>query len=92
MAHVLNIVTPESRILDLRVVTKKMAAVGLKYVNFVGIGFGPFCFAGRKLFSERQSIRISRQLTRLFGFLSIQRPLPWLMDVSLWVYQKPVGP
>lgn len=78
------------RFLDHRVVTSKMDARGFRYVDFFGIGFGPFRFAGRNIFSERQSIRISRWLARACDSLSICRPLRWLTDVSLWVYQKPL--
>ena len=77
------------RYLDFRTVTEKMEERGLKYVDFFGIGFGPFRLAGRKLFSERQSIRISRGLARIFDALSIHRPQRWLADVSLWIYWKP---
>lgn len=80
------------RFLDHRVVTTKIAALGFRYVEHFGIGFGPFRFAGRALFSERRSIRISRWLAKMFAFFSIRRPLRWLTDVSLWVYRKPVNP
>jgi len=79
------------RFLDDREVSARMAQRGFAYVDFFGIGFGPFRFAGRKLFSERQSIRISRWLARLASALHIKRPLRWLTDVSLWVYWKPGG-
>lgn len=77
------------RFLDHRVVCEKMDRRGFRYVDFFGIGFGPFRLAGRALFSERQSIRISRWLTSGFAALLLHRPLRWLTDVSLWVYWKP---
>lgn len=79
------------RWLDFRTVTRKIEARGLQPVDFYGIGFGPFRLAGRKLFSERRSIRISRWLARVCASWSIRRPLAWLTDVSLWVYRKPAG-
>lgn len=77
------------RFLDHRVVCEKMESRGFRYVEFFGIGFGPFRLAGKTLFSERQSIRISRWLTHGFAALSLHRLQPWLTDVSLWVYWKP---
>lgn len=77
------------RFLDHRVVCEKMESRGFRFVEFFGIGFGPFRLAGKTLFSERQSIRISRWLTRGFAALSLHRLQPWLTDVSLWVYWKP---
>lgn len=77
------------RFLDHREVCEKMDRRGFRCVEFFGIGFGPFRLAGRTLFNERLSIRISRWLTRGFAALSLHRPLPWLTDVSLWVYWKP---
>jgi len=79
------------RFLDHREVTARIEARGLRYIDFIGIGFGPFRFAGRRLFSERQSIRISRWLDRLFSPRALHRPRRWLTDVSLWVYWKPGG-
>jgi SAM-dependent methyltransferase len=77
------------RLLDHRVVRSKLDAAGLDCVNHVGIGFGPFCFAGRKLFNERRSIRISRWLAKTFDALAVCRPRVWLADVSLFVCQRP---
>jgi len=77
------------RFLDHREVAAKIDALGFRYVDFYGIGFGPFRLGGMNLFSERQSIRISRWLTGICGSLSMRRPLHWLTDVSLWVWQKP---
>ncbi|HLO63501.1 MAG TPA: class I SAM-dependent methyltransferase [Azonexus sp.] len=79
------------RYLDFRTVTARLEARGFKYRDFFGIGFGPYRIAGRKLFSERRAIRLSRRLMALCARLSLQRPLRWLTDVSLWVYCKP-GP
>lgn len=79
------------RFLDHREVEAKMEERGFRRVEFFGIGFGPYRLAGRALFSERQSIRISRLLTKIFNALSIRRPQRWLTDVSLWVYWKPGG-
>ena len=80
------------RFLDHRVVTSRIGALGFTYVEHFGIGFGPFRVAGRALFSERRSILISRWLAKTFAFLALRRPLRWLTDVSLWIYQKPVNP
>lgn len=79
------------RFLDHREVTARIEARGLRYVDFFGIGFGPFRFAGRRLFGERQSIRLSRWLDRLFSPPALHRTRRWLTDVSLWVYWKPGG-
>lgn len=79
------------RFLDHREVAAKMEERGFRYVEFFGIGFGPFRLAGRALFSERQSIRLSRWLARMCHALSLRRPQRWLTDVSLWVYWKPGG-
>jgi len=78
------------RFLDHREVTEKIGRLGFRHVEFFGIGFGPFCIAGRRLFSEKQSIMLSRWLGGVFAALHLRRPLRWLTDVSLWVYQKPV--
>lgn len=77
------------RYLDFRTVTAKLEARGFRYRDFFGIGFGPFRFAGRKLFGERRAIRISQHLMALCARFSLRRPLRWLTDVSLWVYSKP---
>lgn len=79
------------RFLDYREVTEKMAARRFHYIDFFGIGFGPFRFAGKRLFSEQQSIRISHWLARRCRAQGISWPLRWLTDVSLWVYWKPGG-
>lgn len=79
------------RFLDYRVVNRKMDGLGFKCLDFAGIGFGPFRIAGKRLLDERQSISLSRGLARCFEFLHMRRPLRWLTDVSLWVYQKPMG-
>lgn len=79
------------RFLDHRVVNQRIAALGFNYIDFAGIGFGPFRIAGKRLLGERQSIRLSHGLARCFEFLQLKRPLRWLNDVSLWVYQKPIG-
>jgi ubiquinone/menaquinone biosynthesis C-methylase UbiE len=80
------------RFLDYREVTGKIDALGFEFMEFAGIGFGPFCIAGRRLFSERRSIALSRWLAAVCTALRIRRPLRWLADVSLWVYRKPDGP
>lgn len=77
------------RFLDFHSVNEKMEARRFDLVDFFGIGFGPFCFSGKKLFSESRSIRLSRWLTQVFDRLVIHRTRRWLTDVSLWVYQKP---
>ena len=77
------------RYLDFRTVTAKLEARRFRYLEFFGIGFGPFRFAGRKLFGERRAIRLSRRLTALCANFSLHRPLRWLTDVSLWIYSKP---
>lgn len=79
------------RFLDHREVDARMRARGFVHVAFFGIGFGPFRFAGRHLFSERQAIRISRRLGKICAALALDRPLRWLTDVSLWAYRKPGG-
>jgi len=80
------------RLLDHRVVRSRIGAAGLQCVDHFGIGFGPFCFAGRKLFNERRSIRISRWLAKTFDAYSIRWPMIWLADVSLFICQRPVRP
>lgn len=77
------------RYLDFRTVTAKLEARGFRYLDFFGIGFGPFRIAGRKLFGERRAIHISRRLMALCARFSLHRPLRWLTDVSLWAYRKP---
>lgn len=79
------------RYLDFRTVCAKLEARGFEYLDYYGIGFGPFRFAGHNLFSERRSIRLSQRLTRFCTRFSVRRPLRWLTDVSLWAYRKP-GP
>lgn len=77
------------RFLDHRVVTQKIEALGYHRRAFFGIGFGPFRFAGRALFSEQQSIRLSNRLARAFAHQPLSSLQRWLADVSLWVYRKP---
>lgn len=77
------------RPLDFRQVVAMLETRRLQFVEYFGIGFGPFRFAGRRLFSERRSIRISRRLSDLSRRFGIRQPLRWLTDVSLWVYRKP---
>jgi ubiquinone/menaquinone biosynthesis C-methylase UbiE len=77
------------RFLDHREVSAKMESRGFEFIDFFGIGFGPFRLAGRRLCSERQSIRLSNGLDKFCRGLAIKRPLRWLTDVSLWVYWKP---
>ncbi len=77
------------RFLDHREVLARIDALGFRYVAFHGIGFGPFCIAGRPLFGERRSIALSDGLSRLFARLGIERPLRWLTDVSVWIHRKP---
>jgi len=77
------------RFLDFRIVRSRIEALGLRFVKLEGIGFGPFCFAGRPLFSERTSIRISRALTRVLSRLQLRAAFKWMTDVSIWVYEQP---
>ncbi len=79
------------RFLDFRTVSASIERTGFEFVEFAGIGFGPFAIAGRRLLSERQSIRLSRWLSRTCGWLQLQQPLRWLTDVSLWAYRKPTA-
>lgn len=79
------------RFLDFRTVHANIERTGFEFVEFAGIGFGPFAIAGRRLFSERQSIRLSRWLAKVCGWLQIRQPLRWLTDVSLWAYRKPAA-
>lgn len=80
------------RFLDHRVVTQQIERLGFRFIEFFGIGFGPYCIAGRPLLDEKQSIALSRRLSGLFATLHMRRPQRWLTDVSLWVYQKPAAP
>lgn len=77
------------RYLDFRTVTAKLEARGFDYLDFFGIGFGPFRFAGRRLFSERRAIRLSQRLMALCDRFALHRPRRWLTDISLWAYRKP---
>lgn len=77
------------RFLDFRTVNASVERTGFEFVEFAGIGFGPFAIAGWRLFGERQSIRLSRWLANACGRLHIRQPLRWLTDVSLWAYRKP---
>jgi ubiquinone/menaquinone biosynthesis C-methylase UbiE len=52
--------------LDPRVIKASMKALGFRYVECTGIGFGPFCFCKRRLLSEKTSIKLSGVLTRFF--------------------------
>lgn len=79
------------RFLDFRTVNASVERTGFEFVEFAGIGFGPFVIGGKPLFSERQSIRLSRWLAYACGRLHIRQPLRWLTDVSLWAYRKPVA-
>lgn len=79
------------RFLDFRTVSASIEHAGFEFVEFAGIGFGPFAIAGRRLFSEQQSIRLSRWLAKACGWLHLRQPLRWLTDVSLWAYRKPTA-
>lgn len=76
------------RYLDFREVTQRLRRRDFEYMDFFGIGFGPFRIAGRPLFSERFSIRLSQLLGRCARALGLRHPLRWLTDVSLWVYRR----
>ena len=73
------------RFMDPREFEEKVRRQGFHIHDFHGIGFGPFRFRGRALFSERTRIRIDAALTRLFGANRSGLPHRWLADVSLWV-------
>ena len=75
--------------LDHRVVKAKIDAHGFRFMQFTGIGFGPFCFWKRRLFSERSAIKISRALTRFFVTSRTHRICRWMTDISLLVYRRP---
>jgi ubiquinone/menaquinone biosynthesis C-methylase UbiE len=75
--------------LDPRAVTARMVAHGFRFVQFRGIGFGPFCLWKRPLFGDQTSIAISQTLTRVFATSHMHGAFRWLTDVSLWVYQRP---
>ena len=79
------------RFLDFRTVSASIERTGFEFVEFAGIGFGPFAIAGWRLLSERQSIRLSRWLAKACGLLHIRMSLRWLTDVSLWAYRKPAA-
>jgi ubiquinone/menaquinone biosynthesis C-methylase UbiE len=76
--------------LDHRVVKARIDAQGFRFMQFMGIGFGPFCFWERRLFREKTSIKISQALTRFFAASRLHGVCRWMTDVSLWVYQRPM--
>ncbi|MBL9172289.1 MAG: class I SAM-dependent methyltransferase [Verrucomicrobiales bacterium] len=76
------------RHLNYRKVTRKMERLGFRYVQFAGIGFGPYQWNGTPLFSEARSIRISDTLSRILEGLRAQWLIRQLTDVSLWSYRR----
>lgn len=76
------------RFLDHREVTRKACSAGFHCRDFRGIGTGPLRLAGRSLFSENASIRLSALLTGSLRALGCRGLIRWLADVSVWVYQS----
>ena len=74
------------RYMDHREVTKAFADYDFEYRDFFGIGFGPIKFNGRRMFSERSSIRISDAIASILAKLRWRAAVRWASDVSLWVY------
>jgi hypothetical protein len=78
--------------IDHRDVKAGMEAERFRFVEFKGIGFGPFSFCKRRLFSERTSMNLSQTLTRLCQAKLLGWCTRWMTDVSIWVYQRGTWP
>ena len=76
------------RTMDHREVTKAFADHDFEYRDFFGIGFGPIKVLGRRIFSERMSIRISDTIASILAKLRWRAAVRWASDVSLWAYAK----
>lgn len=76
------------RFMDHREVTKALAEHNLEYRDFFGIGFGPIKMNGRRVLSERTSIRIDKAIESIASKLRWRSAFRWATDVSLWVYAK----
>jgi len=75
--------------LDHRVFRRKIAPLQFRFLGFRGIGFGPFRVGGRSLWTERQSVALSRRLAALLRTLRLTLLERWLADVSVWIYRAP---
>jgi len=80
------------RYLNPRDVRCRIEAAGLHCEQFVGIGLGPYRLAGRRLFNERGSIKVSEQLSRAMTGLRLDRFLAWQTDVAMFVGRKQKAP
>lgn len=56
--------------------------------DFAGFGYGPLTLAGRKLFSETFSIRLSNFLNRSQEVLGLGHLGRWVADVSFYVFRR----
>jgi ubiquinone/menaquinone biosynthesis C-methylase UbiE len=73
------------RFLDPLEVAREIEAAGLRRESFEGIGLGPFSVAGRSLFSDRTSVRLSRGLSRALQTVGLGWILRWSADVAMFV-------
>jgi SAM-dependent methyltransferase len=76
------------RYMDAREVKDTATACGLEFESFKGIGFGPYSFWHKKLFSEDTSIKISRKMTHVADRLGAGFAFRLATDVNILVFRK----
>lgn len=62
---------------------------GFDYLDFRGIGFGPFSIRHRQLFSDKTSIKISQFISSLADKLNAEFVYRLASDVHILIFRKP---
>ncbi len=76
------------RYMDAKEVKGAAAKCGLEFQSFKGIGFGPYSFWHRKLFSEDTSIKISRKITSFANKIGAGFAFRLAADVNILIFRK----
>jgi hypothetical protein len=66
-------------------VRREIEAADMLCEQFEGIGLGPFSVAGRRLFSDRTSIRLSRALSDGLRATGLSAVVNWSADVAMFI-------
>jgi ubiquinone/menaquinone biosynthesis C-methylase UbiE len=72
------------RLLPPSEVEREIERAGLRCERFEGIGLGPFMLAGRRLLSDRSSIRLSRTVSDALRRIGLRWTLRWSADVVMF--------
>ena len=75
--------------LSAREVQALIKSKGFAFLDFRGIGFGPFSIKHKRLFSDKTSIKISQYISSLADKLNAEFVYRLASDVNILIFRKP---